>query len=82
MVACPSPLPSSMIGEIDLLVSQIPASVFLSEQESRPSLVSHNSRPRWFVRLGLESFSLKKKTLAGIWLVRLGLESCSLDKKH
>ena len=42
--ACPSSLSSLTMGEIDLLVSQIPASVFffLSEKDFRPSLTSHN----------------------------------------
>ena len=41
--ACPSSLSSLTMGEIDLLVSQIPASVsFSSEKDSRPSFASHN----------------------------------------
>ena len=39
--ACPSSLSSLTMGEIELLVSQIPDSVFFSS--SRPSLASHNS---------------------------------------
>ena len=42
--ACPSLLPDSTMGEINLLVSHIPASVsFLSEKDSKTSLTSHNS---------------------------------------
>ena len=39
--ACPSSLSSLTMGEIELLVSQIPDSIFFSS--SRPSLASHNS---------------------------------------
>ena len=42
--ACPSSLSSLTMGEIDLLVSQIPASVFFfsGEKDSRLRLASHN----------------------------------------